>query len=39
MDQSDNVDTTYLLIDGVKLAQNTPENAKANKNTTGGSKV
>jgi hypothetical protein len=35
MDQSDNVDTTYLLIDGVKLAQNTPENAKANKNTTG----
>jgi hypothetical protein len=35
MDQSDNVDTTYLLIDGVKLAQNTPENAKANKNSTG----
>jgi hypothetical protein len=32
MDQSDNVDTTYLLIDGKKLAQNTPENKKANPN-------
>jgi hypothetical protein len=32
MDQSDNVDTTYLLIDGKKLAQNTPANAAANKN-------
>ena len=29
MDQSDNVDTTYLLIGGTKLAQNTPANAKA----------
>jgi hypothetical protein len=33
MDQSDNVDTTYLL-DGKKLAQNTPANAAANKNAT-----
>ncbi|OCK75323.1 hypothetical protein K432DRAFT_362278 [Lepidopterella palustris CBS 459.81] len=30
MDQSDNVDTTYLLIGGNKLAQNTPANAAAN---------
>ena len=35
MDQSDNVDTTYLLINGKKLAQNTAANAAANKNTTG----
>jgi hypothetical protein len=34
MDQSDNVDTTYLLIDGKKLAQNTDTNAAANKNST-----
>ena len=34
MDQSDNVDTTYLLIDGKKLAQNTAANAAANKNST-----
>ncbi len=34
MDQSDNVDTSYLLIDGKKLAQNTPANAAANKNAT-----
>lgn len=34
MDQSDNVDTTYLLIDGKKLAQNTDANAAANKNST-----
>jgi hypothetical protein len=34
MDQSDNVVTTYLLINGKKLAQNTPANAKANSNTT-----
>jgi hypothetical protein len=34
MDQSDNVDTTYLLIDGKKLAQNTAANAAANKNAT-----
>lgn len=31
-DQSDNVVTTYLLINGKKLAQNTPANAKANPN-------
>jgi hypothetical protein len=31
MDQSDNVVTTYLLINGQKLAQNTPANAAANK--------
>lgn len=31
MDQSDNVDTTYLLIGANKLAQNTPANAAANK--------
>jgi hypothetical protein len=31
MDQSDNVDTTYLLIDKKVLAQNTPDNAKNNK--------
>ncbi|KAH8693546.1 hypothetical protein BGW36DRAFT_300942 [Talaromyces proteolyticus] len=30
MDQSDNVDTTYLLINGKVLAQNTAENNKAN---------
>jgi hypothetical protein len=35
MDQSDNVDTTYLLIDGKKLAQNTPANAASSKNSTG----
>lgn len=35
MDQSDNVDTTYLLIDGKVLAQNTPANSAANKNATG----
>ncbi|KAF8866483.1 hypothetical protein BDZ45DRAFT_273833 [Acephala macrosclerotiorum] len=34
MDQSDNVDSTYLLIDGKKLAQNTDANAAANKNST-----
>jgi len=34
MDQSDNVDTSYLLIDGKTLAQNTPANAAANKNAT-----
>jgi hypothetical protein len=32
MDQSDNVVTTYLLINGKVLAQNTPANAKANPN-------
>jgi hypothetical protein len=35
MDQSDNVDTTYLLIDGKTLAQNTPANAAKFKNVTG----
>ncbi|RAO71874.1 uncharacterized protein BHQ10_007886 [Talaromyces amestolkiae] len=30
MDQSDNVDSTYLLINGKVLAQNTPANKKAN---------
>lgn len=35
MDQSDNVDSTYLLIDGKKLAQNTKDNAAKNKNATG----
>ena len=30
MDQSNNVDTTYSLINGKVLAQNTPANAKAN---------
>jgi len=35
MDQSDNVDSTYLLIGGTKLAQDTPANAKANPNSTG----
>jgi hypothetical protein len=39
MDQSDNVDSTYLLINGNELAQNTPANAKANTNSTGRSKV
>jgi hypothetical protein len=39
MDQSDNVDTTYLLINGKTLAQNTPANAAANKNATGTSSV
>ncbi|KAE9381529.1 hypothetical protein N431DRAFT_539165 [Stipitochalara longipes BDJ] len=34
MDQSDNVDTTYLLINGKVLAQNTAANAAANKNAT-----
>lgn len=33
MDQSDNVDTTYLFINGKKLAQNTDTNAAANKNS------
>lgn len=33
MDQSDNVDSTYLLINKTVLAQNTPANAKANKNS------
>lgn len=31
MDQSDNVVTTYLLINGTKLAQNTAANAAASK--------
>jgi hypothetical protein len=35
MDQSDNVDSMYLLINGTVLAQNTPENAAKNKNVTG----
>lgn len=35
MDQSDNVDTTYLLINGKTLAQNTPANANKFKNATG----
>jgi hypothetical protein len=35
MDQSDNVDSAYLLINGTILAQNTPANAKANPNATG----
>jgi hypothetical protein len=35
MDQSDNVDSTYLLIGGTMLAQNTPANAKNNANATG----
>jgi len=35
MDQSDNVDSTYLLINGKVLAQNTAANAAANKNSTG----
>jgi hypothetical protein len=35
MDQSDNVDSTYLLINGSVLAQNTAANAAANKNATG----
>jgi hypothetical protein len=35
MDQSDNVDSTYLLINGTVLAQNTKENAAKNKNSTG----
>ncbi|CZR50853.1 uncharacterized protein PAC_00727 [Phialocephala subalpina] len=34
MDQSDNVDTTYLLIGGKKLAQNTDANAAASKNNS-----
>ncbi|KAF4633926.1 hypothetical protein G7Y89_g4186 [Cudoniella acicularis] len=34
MDQSDNVDSTYLLINGSVLAQNTKENAANNKNAT-----
>ncbi|PMD39935.1 hypothetical protein L207DRAFT_566806 [Hyaloscypha variabilis F] len=34
MDQSDNVDSTYLLINGKVLAQNTAANAAANKNST-----
>lgn len=32
MDQSDNVDTTYLLINNKKLAQNTAANKQANPN-------
>ncbi len=39
MDQSDNVDSTYLLINGSILAQNTPANAAANSNATGTSSV
>jgi len=35
MDQSDNVDSTYLLINGTVLAQNTATNAKNNPNATG----
>lgn len=35
MDQSDNVDTTYLLINGKVLAQNTAANAASSKNATG----
>ena len=35
MDQSDNVDTTYLLINGKLLAQNTATNAASSKNATG----
>ena len=35
MDQSDNVDTTYLLINGKTLAQNTAANAASSKNSTG----
>jgi hypothetical protein len=35
MDQSDNVDSTYLLINGHILAQNTPANAKQYSNATG----
>ena len=35
MDQSDNVDSTYLLINGKTLAQNTPANAAKYKNATG----
>jgi hypothetical protein len=35
MDQSDNVDSTYLLIDGKTLAQNTKANAAKYKNATG----
>ena len=35
MDQSDNVDSTYLLINGTVLAQNTAANAAANTNSTG----
>jgi hypothetical protein len=34
MDQSDNVDSTYLLINGKTLAQNTPANAAKYKNAT-----
>ena len=36
MDQSDNVDTTYLLIGTSKLAQNTAANAAASKNNATG---
>jgi hypothetical protein len=35
MDQSDNVDSTYLLINGRTLAQNTPANAAKYTNATG----
>jgi hypothetical protein len=35
MDQSDNVDSTYLLINGKTLAQNTKANAAKYKNATG----
>jgi hypothetical protein len=35
MDQSDNVDSTYLLIDGKTLAQNTAANAAKSNNSTG----
>jgi hypothetical protein len=34
MDQSDNVDSTYLLIDGKTLAQNTAANAAKSNNST-----
>jgi hypothetical protein len=37
--QSDIVDSTYPLINGNQLAQNTPANAKADKNSTGRSIV
>ena len=35
MDQSDNVDSTYLLINNKTLAQNTPANAKAYADAEG----
>jgi hypothetical protein len=39
MDQSDNIDSTYPLINSNQLAQNTPASAKADKNSTGRSIV